>query len=205
MTTVRALVAESPERWRAATRHPFLDGVRDGSLPPAAFDRWLEQDLLFVETLARAWARVLLTAPAADLALLADGIAAFVAEVQWLSDVAVTRRLPVPAVPLPTTAAYQAHLLEVARQPLPVALTAMWAVEAAYLEAWQGARPGAAEYQTFVEHWTDDAFSAFVGRLERAADRALADAPAAGIDAAGDALRRTADLEAAFWAMTWTA
>jgi thiaminase len=62
------------------THHPFLDGVRVGSLPGPAFDRWLERDRLFVETLARAWALMLAEAPAGDLSLLAEGVTAFVAD-----------------------------------------------------------------------------------------------------------------------------
>ena len=30
--------------WSQATRHPFLDGVRDGTLPGAALGAWLVQD-----------------------------------------------------------------------------------------------------------------------------------------------------------------
>jgi hypothetical protein len=37
--------------WAAATRHPFLDAVRDGALPPGAFATWLAQDALFVADL----------------------------------------------------------------------------------------------------------------------------------------------------------
>jgi formylaminopyrimidine deformylase / aminopyrimidine aminohydrolase len=33
--------------WSAATRHPFLDAVRDGTITDSAFDRWLVQDALF--------------------------------------------------------------------------------------------------------------------------------------------------------------
>jgi thiaminase len=33
---------------RGATRHPFLDGVREGTLPEGVFERWLVQDYLFV-------------------------------------------------------------------------------------------------------------------------------------------------------------
>ena len=34
--------------WTAATRHPFLDAVRAGTITDSAFDRWLGQDALFV-------------------------------------------------------------------------------------------------------------------------------------------------------------
>ena len=56
-------VAELPSRladaWRAATRHPFLDRVRDGSVTTAAFDTWLAQDSLFVGDLLWFQARLL--------------------------------------------------------------------------------------------------------------------------------------------------
>jgi len=178
--TVRELADRDPARWWAATHHPFLDGARAGSLPASAFDRWLEQDRLFVETLARAWARLLTEAPADDLLLLADGIAAFVGEMAWFERVATERGLAISAVPLPAAAAYRAHLGCMAGEPYPVGLAAMWAVEAAYLEAWRTALPGAPAYRVFVEQWTDDAFAAFVARLEAAADRGLATASAAG-------------------------
>jgi thiaminase len=31
------LLERHAEDWRAATAHPFLDGVREGTLPPGAF------------------------------------------------------------------------------------------------------------------------------------------------------------------------
>lgn len=202
--TVRELAARPPELWRAATQHPFLDGARDGTLRGATFDRWLEQDRLFMEALARAWGLVLAEAPSEDLGLLSDGIAAFVAEVEWFERIGAERGLVIPAEPFLVTAEYNAHLMATARQPYPVALAALWVVEAAYLEAWRTARPGSPEYRAFVEHWTDDAFAAFVLRLEVAADRALARASDAEVGAAAGAVAVTARHEAAFWAMTST-
>lgn len=204
MTAVRELADRDADRWRAATRHPFLDGARTGTLPGRVFDRWLEQDRLFVETLTRAWAALLTKAPSDDLALLADGINAFVAEMAWFDELGAERDLVIPAAPLPAAADYHSHLLGMAGEAYPVALAAMWAVEAAYLEAWRSALPGAAVYRPFVEHWTDAGFVAFVDRLGCAADRALAGASAADVDAAADAVVVTAGHEAAFWAMTWS-
>lgn len=199
---VRDLAGRDPGGWAAATGHPFLDGAADGSLPVAAFDRWLEQDRLFVEALTRAWGLVLAEAPVDDLGLLSEGIAAFVGEVAWFEELAAERGLAIPAEPRAATAAFNAHLLQMAGEPYPVALATMWAVEAAYLEAWRSALPGAPAYRPFVEHWTNDAFAAFVDRLERAADRALAGASASEVDTAGRAVALTAGHESAFWAMT---
>ena len=42
--------------WTAYTRHPFVERLRDGSLPRAAFLDYLVQDYLFLFHFARAWA-----------------------------------------------------------------------------------------------------------------------------------------------------
>jgi hypothetical protein len=36
-----ALMSRHTAAWQAATVQPFLEGVRDGSLPEHSFDRWL--------------------------------------------------------------------------------------------------------------------------------------------------------------------
>lgn len=42
--------------WPAYTRHAFVEGLRDGTLPRAAFLRYMIQDYLFLVHFARAWA-----------------------------------------------------------------------------------------------------------------------------------------------------
>ena len=51
--TAEALVSRHTAAWQAATVHPFLAGVRDGSVPEDAFDRWLAQDYLYAQALVR--------------------------------------------------------------------------------------------------------------------------------------------------------
>lgn len=41
--------------WAAYTRHAFVEGLRDGSLPRAAFLTYLRQDYLFLMHFSRAW------------------------------------------------------------------------------------------------------------------------------------------------------
>lgn len=57
--------------WAAATRHPFLDAVREGTISDLAFDRWLGQDALFVADLLTFQARLLARAPRSAQAVLA--------------------------------------------------------------------------------------------------------------------------------------
>ncbi|WP_199258580.1 thiaminase II [Paracoccus binzhouensis] len=42
--------------WDAYTRHPFVEGLRDGTLPQSGFLTYLVQDYLFLQNFARAWA-----------------------------------------------------------------------------------------------------------------------------------------------------
>ena len=42
--------------WRDFTRHAFVEGLRDGSLPRSAFLHYLRQDYVFLIHFARAWA-----------------------------------------------------------------------------------------------------------------------------------------------------
>jgi thiaminase/transcriptional activator TenA len=82
----------------------------------------------------------------------------------------------------------------------PVQLTALWALERAYLEAWRTALPGAPAYREFVEHWTNQAYAGWVGGLEAAADRALA----RGGDPEREAFRWIARYERDFWQMAYS-
>ena len=81
-----ALMSRHTSAWQAATVHPFLAGVRDGSLPEQSFDRWLAQDYLFAQALVRAQSRIAATAPLADVALLAGGVVATVGELSVFDD-----------------------------------------------------------------------------------------------------------------------
>lgn len=50
------LIARCPDAWARYTRHPFVVGMADASLPQAAFRHYLAQDYLFLIHFARAYA-----------------------------------------------------------------------------------------------------------------------------------------------------
>ncbi len=77
------LIEGNAALWRTATHHAFLDGVRDGTIAPAAFARWLSQDYHFAVALTRTEARALACAPREDLELLVGGIQEMVAELDF--------------------------------------------------------------------------------------------------------------------------
>ncbi len=77
----RRLRAACAAEWEAYTWHPFVRGIADGSLPLAAFRRYLIQDYLFLIHFARA--KALAVFKAESLAAMREktaGIAAILAE-----------------------------------------------------------------------------------------------------------------------------
>lgn len=155
----------SDDLWTAATRHPFLDAVRDGTITDAAFDKWLRQDALFVADLLIFQARLLARAPRAGQRVLVGGCAALVAELDWFEEQAVRRGIALDAEPLPATLAYRELLQRLDDEPYAAAVTALWVIERVYLLGWTSAAPAAAPLDGFVEHWTTPDFAGYVEEL----------------------------------------
>lgn len=189
--------------WERATRHPFLRGVREGTLPEEAFRRWLVQDYHFVRGLLRAQAYVLAGSNRPDQRVLASGLVALVDELDWFERHAAARGLALDVPVHPTCGEYVDFLLSLRDQPYAAQITALWACERAYLDAWTGAAPGAGPYREFVEHWTQPGFADYVAGLAEASRRALEAASPAEREAAEGAFCRVAELERRFWEMTW--
>ncbi|WP_408638297.1 TenA family transcriptional regulator [Rubrobacter xylanophilus] len=197
----RDLLARHQELWRGATRHPFLDGVREGTLPRRAFERWLVQDYLFVREGLAFQARLLARAPRRDQRLLIGGLVALEEELGWFEEQARRRNLDLDARPHPANAAYCGFLAGLEGEPYAAALAALWALERAYLEAWRGAAPGHPEYREFVEHWTTPEFADYVSGLEGAAEAALGEAGEGARGRAEEAFVGVARFERGFWEM----
>nr|WP_204264275.1 TenA family transcriptional regulator [Geodermatophilus normandii] len=192
------MLARHADAWRRATRHPFLDAVRDGTLPPAAFDTWLVQDAHFLADLLRFQARLLARAPRPAQGVLAGGCVALVGELDWFTRVAAARGLDLDAPQLPATIAYGDLLYRLDAADVGTALAALWTIERTYLDAWSAALPGAGQYRAFVEHWTAPGFASYVAALETAADHAAVDQAAPGDDGV---LLEVVAAETAFWGM----
>ena len=165
--TAACFLARHPATWQQAISHRFLDGVRSGALPSGAFEAWLVQDYLFVTDLLVFQARLLASAPLSAQAVLSGGVMALESELSWFEEQAARRGLELAADRLPATRAYAAELERLAAAPFPVAMTALWAMERAYLDAWQSAVPGTEPYREFVQHWTQPDFRAYVSDLEK--------------------------------------
>ena len=194
---VRALPDRHAERWSAATRHRFLDDVREGSLPVVAFDTWLSQDKIFVADLLRFQARLLARAPRPAQQVLAGGALALVDELDWFDRLSTDRGLDLAAAPRPATVAYAALLDRLDAADYADALGCLWVVERVYLDAWSSARPGAGAYAELVDHWTTPGFRVYVAALQDVAEQA---------GPPDDALvAQVLEQERAFWEMAYEA
>lgn len=151
--------------WTAATRHPFLDAVRDGTIADAAFNRWLSQDALFVADLLTFQARLLARAPRPAQGVLAGGCVALVDELDWFEVQAARRGTALGQPALPATVAYRELLLRLDDMSADAALTALWVIERVYLLAWSSAVSSTSPFREFVEHWTAPGFAAYVDAL----------------------------------------
>ncbi len=196
------LLQRHKEVWNAATRHPFLDAVRDGTLDAAIFATWLVQDYLFVADEFAVQARLLARAPRNAQKLLLGSLQGLESELSWFESHARTRNLALQAAPYPATVAYRNFLNSLEQKPYAVALTAVWAVERAYLESWQSALPGHSQYREYIEHWANAEFESFVSELEHAAEDALEANDV--VDSEAEAVfLNVAQLEREFWEMAW--
>jgi formylaminopyrimidine deformylase / aminopyrimidine aminohydrolase len=198
------LLERHPTMLRDATRHPFLDAVRRGALPAGAFEAWLTQDYLFAADLLVFQSRLLARAPRSDQAVLVGGLVAVEAELGWFEGRAGERGLRLEATRHPTTGEYRDFLLELENEPYAAGITALWALERAYLEAWRSAAPGHPDYREFVEHWTTPEFARYVAALEEAAGFALESGDWGEQERAEAAFLEVARLEKDFWEMAWS-
>lgn len=195
------LIEAHGELWNDATEHPFLDGVREGTLPDGAFEEWLAQDYLFVLSGLVFQSRLVPRSPRADQNLIIGGLVALEDELGWFEEKANERNLSLDADRHPTNEAYGGLFANLETRPYPANITALWAVEKAYLDAWTRASPGAGEYREFVEHWTTPEFEKYVASLEEAADAALAGASEEEKEDAETAFLEVARLERDFWSI----
>ncbi len=198
------LLERHPEEWLAATRHPFLEAVGDGTFPVGAFEAWLVQDYLFVSDLLVFQARLLARTPRSAQAVVAGGLVAIEAEICWFEEKAAERGLNLETPRHPTTAAYEDLMKGLDHEPYPVSVTALWAIEQAYLDAWRVAAPGHPDYREFVEHWTTEEFADYVAGLREAAAAALEVADESERKQSEAAFLDVARLEKDFWEMAWT-
>jgi formylaminopyrimidine deformylase / aminopyrimidine aminohydrolase len=188
-----------PELWERATRHPFLRAVGEGTTH--SFGVWLAQDALFVADLIKFQSRLVARAPRLAQAVIAQGVVALIAELDWFDAQAASLGVTLQVEPLEATAAYAAYLHELDTQPYPRAVVGLWLLERVYLDAWRYAEScgAAGPYAAAVAHWTEPAYVSYVVALEEIAEAAVSEFEGSVEDVARSVLTH----EVAFWDMAY--
>jgi thiaminase/transcriptional activator TenA len=189
--------------WEAATRHPFLEGCRTGTIAQGQFTTWLIQDYLFVVEFTRFAGRVLAAAPIGHFDVLLGGLTALRDELRWFRDHAGARGLRFDVPRQESCNRYCRFMDELAGTPYSVQATAFWAIEAVYNTAWRQASPMAAPYDDFARRWGSGEFGAYVEALARQADGALGAATEVEQARAEAAFLEVLELEKRFWQMAF--
>jgi thiaminase/transcriptional activator TenA len=200
--TPEDLITRHTDIWHNATHHPFLDAIRNGTLDPNIFATWLIQDYFFVFDELSCLARLLARAPREGQHILVSGLAALEAEACWFEEHAKEKGLTFDLPRYPAALAYRDFFLSLDQQPYPIAITAIWAVERAYLNSWMNTMPCQPRYRAYAEHWANKEFAQFVDELARITTQALTTGKFD--DTAEAAFLNVARLEHGFWQMAWT-
>ena len=201
--------------WNAYTRHAFVEGLRDGTLPRAAFLDYLVQDYIFLFHFARAWALAAAKAETLDEMRIAARTVEALATEETRLHVAVCAAAGIDEAALaaaeekPANLAYTRYVLEAGYSgDLLDLLAALAPCVLGYGEiGLRLARDGAAPYRDWIDAYGgagyQDTCRAVGALLDAAATRRLGpDFAAAPRWTALAARFRTATrLEAGFWDM----
>ena len=197
------LISENPVAWKHATKHPFLDECRSGTIEPNQFNTWLVQDYLFVIDFTRMAAHLVTIAPPGHLDVLLGGLSALKEELDWFGKKAGQRILDLEAAPQETCELYCRFMREMRRDTYPVQAVAFWAIELAYNQAWQIPGQMVQPYDEFADRWGNAAFTEYVKLLEMQANEALTDGDPETEQRVREVFLRIAELEKGFWQMAY--
>ncbi len=173
------LLQVTAQQWSAMLAHPFLQQTADGTLPAQRFETWLVQDYIFVRDDIGVIGCMLARAPVELRRLLGDFIPALHRELDLFESMAKELGVSLEGVePTPVCHAYTMFLLATAQtRSFAESFTVLFGAEKAYYDSWTQVKRRQTQpsrYQRFIDHWSSEAFAAWVDELAQALDR-LAD------------------------------
>jgi len=207
------LLAEAEPVWAAQCDHPFVTELADGSLDPAAFRHWIEQDYRYLLDYADVFSLAAAKASQEDrttrLAETAHRVLADELDLhrEFAADYGLTPADLEAVEKAPTCQAYTDHLVRTAREAgLPTIAAAVYPCGQGYLDVADHMAElgdGDHRYAPFVEKYTSDAFRETVGWMRDMVDD-LADANPGAREDMRAAFHRSARLEHDFWEMAYS-
>jgi len=197
------LISENPLAWKKATRHPFLDECRSGTIKTNQFNTWLVQDYLFVIEFTRMAARLVTIAPVKHMDILLGGLSALKDELNWFREKATERSLNLTSARQESCELYCLFLNDLKEYTYAVQSVAFWAIELAYNQAWQLPGPMVQPYNEYADRWGNQAFTEYVKMLELQANEALIEIDPETEKQLKKVFLKIADFEKDFWQMAY--
>lgn len=191
--------------------HPFLLGLSDGTLPPARFQFYLEQDTLYLGAFAQALEKLARKAPdAASAAILKRHATEAIAAEKSLHRSILDSYGGTwgPRKMAPNNYAYTQHFLRaVEQEPFAEGLAALLPCYWIYLEVGRVlVKRGSKDpnYQKWITNYASDDYAKSVNEVLAMMDKQGRTLPAARRKRCFDLFTLSARYEYLFWDMAWT-
>lgn len=200
--------------YTAATRHPFILSIRDGTVDSSSFKTWLGQDYIYVRVFVPFLASVLVKAwkesdDSSDMDIILGGMASLNDEIEWFKKEASRWEvLLTSVVPQKANLSY-CRFLESLMSPdveYTVAITAFWAIEAVYQESFahclEDGSKTPEELKQACQRWGNDGFGEYCRSLRNISNRRLVKASDGIISKAELVFLQVLEHEVEFWNMS---
>jgi thiaminase (transcriptional activator TenA) len=208
------LRAAAADVWEAQHRHPFVRGIGDGTLPEAAFRRYVRQDYLFLIDYGRLLALGAARAPRLEWMRRFAALARAVLEDEMALHRELAARWRIGAAELesetaePETRGYVDFLLRTAALGDFAELTAallpcMWGYAEIGERLAAAGPPDHPGYAEWIAVYADDEFAQLAAWCRELTDAAGSGLGEAGVARMHAAFRASSEHELAFWEMAW--
>ena len=200
--------------YREILRHPFLDGLADGTLDRQVFRFYVIEDALYLHEFARAVAMLGALAPHPDITetLCGDAVATIQGEReqlgQFLVELGGSREELITRQPAPTNLAYTSYFLsQTSTRPFHEGLAAVLPCYWIYAEVGKALlqRPASPDplYRRWIESYGSEEYDAVVKRVVDLTDDTAAELGDAARRAMARHFAMSSRYEWMFWDMAW--
>ncbi len=193
--------------YEKTVKHPFLEGLADGTLPRSRFDFYLEQDALYLSVFSRALSLLAAKAPREDWALTLNRHAVEALEVERKLHESLLGPGRRAAAMAPSNLAYTNHLLAaVSQRPFGEGLAALLPCYWIYWEVGKELKKRGSknpEYQRWIDEYAAEEYGAAVRQVLEMMDREALTMSASSRQAARNLFEISARYEYIFWDMAW--
>lgn len=197
-----------------ATRHPFILGIRDGSVDMSSFKRWLAQDYLFVRAFVPFVASVLIKAwkesdDNSDVDVILAGMAALNDEIAWFKKEASKWNVTLDGVEAQKINLDYCNFLESLMNSdvsYTQSVTIFWAIEVVYQVSFAHCLEDGSktpdELKETCHRWGNEGFGHYCQKLKAIANRRLEKASDDVLAKTEVGLFRMLEHEVEFWNMS---